>query len=232
MGHPSGSAGPPVPLRAVAKIHLTFDNGPHPEGTPQVLRTLADHGVGASFFVLGRELDRPRGFELALQIRSAGHRLGNHSYSHATPLGEDPRDDAVELELERTQALLDRVGSDPVWFRPFGGGGVVGPHLLSRAAVAWLVARKATCVLWSSVPGDWLDPDGWVEPALADADEQDHAVVVLHDAIPEATRHLGRFIDRLKERGHTFTDAIPKACLPIDAGVIRPSLEGIVAPAR
>lgn len=213
----------------MARVHLSFDNGPHPEVTPAVLEVLSRRGLTASFFVLGRELARPGGLELARRIRDGGHRLGNHSYSHETPLGDDPRPDAVDLELERTQALLDRVWDGPLWFRPFGGGGVLGPHLLSPATVDWLAGRGGTCVLWGSVPGDWLDAEGWVERALADADAQEHCLVVLHDILPRAMGHLDGFLGALADRGHAVTDTLPEACLPIVDGRPRPGLERYVS---
>ncbi|MCB9647178.1 MAG: polysaccharide deacetylase family protein [Deltaproteobacteria bacterium] len=213
----------------MSAVHLTFDNGPHPEVTPRVLEVLGRHGVSATFFVLGQHLAEPWGMSLAHQIRDAGHRLGNHSFTHQTPLGEDPRPDAVALELARTQALLDQVWSGPRWFRPFGGGGVLGPHLLSPAAVEWLKTERMTCVLWTSVPGDWLDAAGWVDKALADAEAQPTDVVVLHDVLEEASLHLDRFLDALVARGHTFTAALPPACLPIVDGVTQPGLRSFVA---
>jgi peptidoglycan/xylan/chitin deacetylase (PgdA/CDA1 family) len=218
-----------VEASAMAAVHLSFDNGPHPEGTPRVLDVLAAHALPATFFVLGRELDRPAGYELARRVQAAGHRLGNHSWSHGTPLGDDPRPDAVELELERTQRLLDGLDVGAPCFRPFGGGGKLGPHLLSPAAVDWMVRRKATCVLWNVVPGDWTDPDGWVDRALTDLETREHALVVLHDAVPAATKHLDAFVRAAKGRGHTFTDAWPDDCVPLRAGQPRPGLERYVA---
>lgn len=212
----------------MGRLHLTFDNGPHPEGTPMVLDVLARHGITATFFVLGKELATPTGMGLARRIVDAGHRLGNHSYSHAVPLGEDPRPDAVEQELTRTQDLLDTVWDGPLWFRPFGGGGKLGPHLLSPDAVSWMQARKATCVLWTSVPGDWLDAHGWPAQALVDADTQDHDVLVLHDILPEAMQHLDGFLALLSDRGTTFTDALPTGVLPVIDGAPQDSLEACV----
>lgn len=208
----------------MAQVHLTFDNGPDPEVTPRVLEVLARRNLRATFFVLGKHLATSRGMEMARLIRDAGHRLGNHSYSHEIPLGQDPRVGTVERELARTEALLDEVYDGPRLFRPFGGGGILGPHLFSPASVAWLAARGYTCVLWNSVPGDWLEPDGWVESALEDAEQLEHMVLVLHDILPDAMAHLGAFLDALVDRGHTFTDAIPLECLPMVDGVAGPEL--------
>ena len=214
----------------MARVTLTFDNGPDPVGTPRVLEVLRRRGVTARFFVLGRRLDAPGGLDLARRVVAEGHRLGNHSYSHETPLGLDPRPDAVERELGRTDELLADVPSRTRLFRPFGGGGHIGPHLLSPAAVRWLSEREHTVVLWSSVPGDFADPHGWVDAGLADVATQDHALLVLHDAVPDAMLHLDTFVGALLDAGHELTDELPERCLPIVRGEARPGLEAIVQP--
>lgn len=212
----------------MGRIHLSFDNGPDPVGTPMVLRTLSECSIQASFFVLGKHLETAWGMALCRRIRDEGHRLGNHSYSHQTPLGDDLRPLSVELELQRTQELLDQVWEGEKIFRPFGGGGVLGPHLLSPKAVDWLSANEATCVLWNAVPGDWLDPKGWVEKALAQVQHQAHSVVVLHDVVPAAMEHLGDFVQRALAAGHSFTLELPQDCLPMRRGVAGPELAEFV----
>jgi peptidoglycan/xylan/chitin deacetylase (PgdA/CDA1 family) len=212
----------------MARVTLTFDNGPHPEGTPLVLDTLRRHELTATFFVLGKRLAAPGGAELARGVLDAGHRLGNHTFSHEVPLGLDPRPDAVEVELERTAALIAALGEEARLFRPFGGQGRVGPHLLSPASVRWLREREYTCVLWNSVPGDFRDPEGWVETALADVATRSHSVVVLHDLYPEAMRHLGRFLEMLADRGHQVVDDFPADCVPLLRGEPRASLDALV----
>lgn len=215
----------------MSRVHLSFDNGPHPVGTPLVLDVLARHGAKATFFVLGRHLATEQGRALAARIVAEGHRLGNHSWSHETPLGEDPRPDAVDRELGDTQALLDPLWSGPRWFRPFGGGGHLGPHLLSGATVRWMAENRATAVLWNSVPRDWEDPEGWVERALADVERLPHTLIVLHDIVPEAMAGLDRFLTELRALGHTLSDDLPADCLPIVDGAPQPGLDRYVTAA-
>lgn len=214
----------------MARVLLSFDNGPDADVTPRVLATLAAHRAPAWFFVLGRQLALPGGLALARRIRDAGHHLGNHSWSHAVPLGEDPRPDAVARELEATHALLAPLIEGAPWFRPFGGGGRIGRHLLSGAALDWLVAHEATCALWSVVPGDWLDAEGWVDRALAEIALQEHAVVVLHDVLPDAMARLDAFLGALREAGHTLTTDWPDAVLPVRDGRVAPWAQGCVTP--
>jgi peptidoglycan/xylan/chitin deacetylase (PgdA/CDA1 family) len=209
----------------VAHVHLSFDNGPHPEGTPLVLETLAAHSATASFFVLGKHLATEPGAALAREVVAAGHRLGHHSWSHEVPLGEDPRPEAISVELQATHDRLRELWTGPRWFRPFGGGGHLGPHLFSPAALRWLARERYTAVLWSSVPGDWKDPEGWVERALDDAADQEQMVLVLHDIVPAAMQQLDTFLHRLQDAGHRLTDAFPESILPMVEGAARPGLE-------
>lgn len=216
---------------------LTFDNGPDPEVTPRVLDVLARLGVAAHFYVLGKHIATPAGADCASRALSEGHVLGNHSYTHETPLGDDRRANAVEAEIVPTQALLDpllaryhSLRGGPL-FRPFGGGGKLGPHLLSPAARDHLLAHRYTCVLWTSVPRDWEDATGWPDRALADIEAQDHAVVVLHDIANASLAQLDRFLGDAAERSFEATLELPATVLPIVDGVANARLASIVGAA-
>ncbi|AKT42859.1 polysaccharide deacetylase family protein [Chondromyces crocatus] len=209
------------------RVTLSFDNGPDPDVTPRVLERLREREVLAHFYVLGKHVATPAGRSLVERARDEGHVVGNHSYTHVTPLGSDLRPDAVEQEIVRTEALLSPLVPGPKRFRPFGGGGLLGRHLLSGAARDYLVAHGYSCVLWNAVPRDWEDP-GWVATALAQTGALEHALVVLHD-VPEACLDgLAAFLDALRARGDEFTTDLPPACVPIDGGQIRADLSEIV----
>lgn len=209
----------------MARITLTFDNGPTPGITPAVLALLEQWSVRAHFFVLGKHIATPTGQGLLRDILAAGHPVGNHSFHHETPLGDDLGSDAgataVARELEATRLLLEPhlPSSDrPRRFRPFGGGGAIGQHLLSPAAVGWLAEHHHSCLLWNCVPGDWRDVDGWVAVALRELALLDHAVVVLHDIENACLPGLPRFLAQARAAGHVFVDSFPDACVPVVAG--------------
>jgi peptidoglycan-N-acetylglucosamine deacetylase len=202
------------------KLTLTFDNGPDPEATPRVLEILARHDARAHFFVLGKHVATEAGRALVERILAAGHLVGNHSYSHGVPLGDDPRADAAEREIAATQELLDAIGPGPRWFRPFGGGGAIGPHLLSRRAVTVLCEGRYTCALWNEVPRDWEDPEGWAARALAGLGARPHTVLVLHDFAGAAVAGLDGFLDAARAAGAELTLSYPASCLPIVDGEI------------
>jgi len=212
------------------RVTLSFDNGPDPEVTPRVLDVLAERGVTAHFFVIGKWLIAPAGQRLIERARDAGHLIGNHSFSHATPLGDDPRLDAVDREIAATEALLAPLIPGPRRFRPFGGGGVLGRHLLSPAAVAYLVAHGYSCVLWNSVPRDWIEPDRWAPRALADCATRAHTVLVLHDVPGACLAGLAGFLDAARDQGIELVTELPGDCVPIADGRIVGDLGALVGP--
>lgn len=212
----------------MARVTLSFDNGPDAEGTPRVLDALAARGVPASFFVVGRRLEQPGALALLERVRAAGHWIGSHGYSHRTPLGLDPSPEAAEREIDRTQALLGELAHPDRPFRPFGAGGHLDRRLLSRAAVARLVAGRHTLVLWSCVPRDWEDA-GWVERTLAEVAGQEEALVVLHDVVPDTPVRLPALLDGLAGAGHEIVQAWPERCVPIRRGEMRSPVEAWVA---
>ncbi len=192
------------------RVTLTFDNGPTPGITERVLEILAARRIPATFFVVGEKLAKPGGRDLAARARSEGHSIGNHSMTHSVPLGEKPDAEYARREIAETQNLIGELAHADKLFRPMGGGGAIGPHLLSRAALQLLLEGKYTSVLWSSVPGDWKDQDGWVARCVQEVAERDWTVVVLHDVEHAALPRLPEFLDRLETLGVEFRQDFPE----------------------
>jgi peptidoglycan/xylan/chitin deacetylase (PgdA/CDA1 family) len=200
------------------KISLTFDNGPDPEVTPQVLDTLADHGLKATFFLLGRNLEVPEHRKLAVRAFNEGHRLGNHSYSHGMPFGLLERPADAVTEILRTDALLGELRGEERLYRPHGRGRV-GNHLLNREAWEALIANEFTCVLWNCIPPEQKMPDSWMEPAMEVCLTQLWSVIVMHDLPTGAMRQLDVFLTMLADRGAEFSQDFPSECTPLRKGV-------------
>lgn len=208
----------------MAQVTLTFDNGPDPQATPQVLDCLARHGVKSTFFVLGQHVSTSVGLDLARRASREGHWIGNHTWTHKGRLGEMTREAALQ-EFDRTQQALAWVDQPARLFRPRGGGGRLGKGLLHPAVAEKLIAGGFTCVLWTSVPGDFRDPDGWMDRALADCRSRDWSLVVLHDIPNGAVRNLESFLRKLRDEGHQFTQEFPADCTPILNGRVLQSLD-------
>jgi peptidoglycan-N-acetylglucosamine deacetylase len=194
----------------VKRVTLTFDNGPTPGITERVLDILSARDIQTTFFMVGEKLARTGGRTLAARAHSEGHWIANHSFTHSVPLGEKPDAEYARREIEETQNLIGELAHADKLFRPMGGGGSIGPHLLSRAALRLLQMGKYSCVLWSSVPGDWKDQDGWVDRCISEVAGRDWAVVVLHDVENAALPRLSELLDRLDSSGVEFRQDFPE----------------------
>lgn len=198
-------------------LTLTFDNGPDEDATPLVLDILARRDIRATFFVIGKNLLEHRA--LADRALAEGHWIGNHTLTHSGPLGTRRDPGLAAHEIGQTQELLGPLAHSHRYFRPQGGGGKLGLHLLSGDAAEFLVRGGYTLVLWNSIPRDWDDPDGWMERALAQCAAQPWTLMVLHDIASGAMRHLDRFLDQVAERGGRLRQDFPPDCVPMTDGI-------------
>lgn len=195
---------PPVP--GMPMIALTFDDGPWPGQTEQILAVLAERRVPATFFMLGCQVERAPG--LAQAIVQAGHSVGNHSYSHRRLDIASP--DVVEWELVHTTHIIqDVTGTHPYWFRPPGGR--FSPSVYASTEHA--IARPA---LWTIDPQDWRDsatPEEIAWSVISTA--HPNGVVVLHDGGGDQWRTIAALptiIDALRAAGYQFVtlDQLPE----------------------
>lgn len=152
---------------------LTFDDGPHAEGTPAVLEALARAGATATFFLVGEQVERTP--TLAAEIVAAGHEVAAHGYSHKLHLLRTPR--ALRDDLERALATIeDAIAAETRWYRPPYG-------VFSQASLSIVRCRGRRPLLWSRWGRDWrrsATPAGIAEEATAGLGPGD--VVLLHDA--------------------------------------------------
>lgn len=200
----------------MTKITLSFDNGPDPDVTPQVLDTLGRHEVKATFFVVGDKVRDRRA--LSERAHAEGHWIGNHTYNHLVPLGMTAERGVAAAEIARTEERIGDLAHERRFFRPFGGGGLLDRRLLNREAFDHLRQGGYTCVLWNVVPEDWAYPTGWVERALKLCFAEEHALLVLHDLPTGAMDNLGRFLMAARDRGAVFTQDFPESCILMERG--------------
>jgi peptidoglycan/xylan/chitin deacetylase (PgdA/CDA1 family) len=199
-------------------VTLTFDNGPTPGVTEPVLDLLAAHAVPAIFFAIGHKLATPEGRYLGQRIVLEGHRLGGHTWNHATQFGTA---DDVEVtdELARTSAAVDEAGGEGLLFRPYGAGGVIDDRLMSPFGATTLCSLGYTCVLWNVLPGDWRDADHWVSHAMTEIERHPWSVVVLHDIADAALDRLDEFLTAVRRLDPEWSQSFPDECTPIRNGV-------------
>jgi peptidoglycan/xylan/chitin deacetylase (PgdA/CDA1 family) len=163
----------PRTLQHAGGVAITFDDGPHPEGTPGVLQILADADIKASFFLIGEQVERRPA--LAAEIASQGHLVALHGYRHRPQPAMSQK--AVQLDLERgVGAIEDATHAAVAWHRPPYG-------LYSPAGLAAARAGNLRPLLWSRWGKDWrkfTTPERIAR--LATANLADGDVILLHDA--------------------------------------------------
>jgi peptidoglycan-N-acetylglucosamine deacetylase len=174
---------------------LSFDDGPHPVFTPQVLDILHQHDAKATFFLIGERAGRHP--ELVARIKAAGHEVGNHYFTNGHTLNHS---EAQFLEsLERTDRAIG-ITAKPTLFRP--------PVGLARAWQIKLAQdRGYISVLGCAYPRDTLHPPVWYIRWLVLKNLIPGSIVILHDGISDPTqtiRALPKILEAGKQRGMRF----------------------------
>lgn len=163
----------PRTLPGSGGVALTFDDGPHPEGTPAILDVLARAGARATFFVVGEQVERRP--ELVARIARAGHRVALHGYRHRLQIRLSPAQ--VREDLARgVAALEDATGNGPTWHRPPYG-------IYSPAGLRAVRTGGLRPLLWSRWGKDWrrrTTPPRIAARVLRELLPGD--VILLHDA--------------------------------------------------
>jgi peptidoglycan/xylan/chitin deacetylase (PgdA/CDA1 family) len=153
---------------------LTFDDGPHREGTPAVLDVLAACGVRATFFLVGEQVARNP--SLAAEIVAAGHGVGLHCDHHRNQLRLGPR--AVREDIMRGAARIEETTGAPIErYRPPYG-------IFNAAALALVRANGWRPLLWTHWGRDWqasATPES-IFANLVGGDVAEGSVLLLHDA--------------------------------------------------
>ena len=112
---PGAVMGKAVTEEGNKKIALTFDDGPHPYYTEQLLKGLRERGVKATFFITGKNVEAYP--EIVKEIYDDGHLIGNHTYSHTQLTSKN--EDAFRQELIKTNEVIREVtGEDTIYVRP------------------------------------------------------------------------------------------------------------------
>jgi peptidoglycan-N-acetylglucosamine deacetylase len=179
---------------------LTFDDGPHAQGTPAVLEILSAAGVQATFFLVGEQVRRNPG--LAREIVAAGHGIGLHCDRHRNLLRLAPWQ--VRTDIARAQDTIEEATGRPIGlYRPPYGA-------LNAAALRLARGHGWRTLLWSHWGKDWqarATPASIAERVTADAGEG--SVLLLHDADDYSAHDswrrtagsLPRVLDTLAQRG-------------------------------
>jgi peptidoglycan/xylan/chitin deacetylase (PgdA/CDA1 family)/TolA-binding protein len=196
--------GTELPQKTIA---LTFDDGPHPRYTDQVLAILKKYGLHAVFFEVGKNLgtvsdknDVTLGpiSAASYRILESGSTLGNHSYSH--PVLPKLDHAAFTREIDSTSALLTYIlKSPPVLFRP--------PYGAANADIlAEIQADNMRTVIWNVDSEDWADPvpNSVAQRVIAEAEKQHRGIILFHDIHKVGLEALPVVIETLQADGYKF----------------------------
>jgi len=196
--------GTDFPAKSVA---LTFDDGPHPKYTEQVLAILQKYGLKGSFFEVGYVLGKvdasgavtlSKMADVSRKVAEAGHTLANHSYSHPVlpKLPEAERN----TEIDNTNALLEKIsGRKTELFRaPYGAR--------NAEIVARVTSEGMHSIMWNIDARDWADPipESIAMRALHQFNEQHKGILVLHDIHKQSVMALSPIIEELMRQNYTF----------------------------
>ena len=176
-------------------VALTFDDGPHPIHTLRMLDLLDRHGVKATFFMMGRNVERFT--DVAREVVRRGHEVGNHSYSHPKLVWMSPA--AVREEIDSTDRLLRQIGvTGAIHFRPpHAAKFVVLPYVLSQAG--------RLSVLGDVDPREWKGrPAEVMIPAVLEQ-VRPGSILGFHDPLGvETARTVDAVLTTLLARGYRF----------------------------
>lgn len=172
-------------------LALTFDDGPNPITTPQVLAELEAANIPATFFVVGT---RVAGNEVLLRrMHADGDQVGNHSWSHANLTKLPP--DQIDQQVQLTQAAVQRAGVPaPTVFRP--PYGAITPAIEQRI--------PESILLWNEDPKDWKATTSTEVVQAVEASARPGGIVDMHDIYHVTADALPKIINDLTAQGYHF----------------------------
>lgn len=176
-------------------IALTFDDGPWPGTTTQILDILKENNIKATFFWVGRYLKNSP--EIGQQVAAAGHAIGNHTWSHEYL---QYNEDGAAREIDRTSSLIEELtGVQTSMFRPPGG-------ILNNGLAAYAQKKNYAVVMWSADSFDWRTlTESLMDNVMRQASSG--GIVLMHDGGGNRARTvkaLPDIIARLRKEGYIF----------------------------
>ncbi len=179
------------------RIALTFDDGPHPKYTPQILDILAEYSVEATFFSVGTNAETYP--HIIRRIHEEGHELGNHTYKH--PHTADMSATELQADIIKCSRVLEKITGDEIQlFRPPEG-------VCSKEIKSFCDEMGYTIVMWSVDTRDWAHPTVGEIYRNVKCNTGAGSIILMHDFIgkksptPDALRQI---IPMLQEAGYEF----------------------------
>lgn len=178
-------------VEGLKKIALTFDDGPHPSYTEQLLDGLKERGVHVTFFVTGEHAELHP--DIIKRMQEEGHLIGNHTYSHVQ-LTKKNREKFKEELIRTNEVLKEITGEEAQYVRPpYGSWDKTFEKELNMFPV-----------LWNVDPLDWSsrNVDRITEKIVSKTEEYD--IILMHDYYDTSVTAALKVIDELMEKGYVF----------------------------
>lgn len=173
------------------KIALTFDDGPHPYYTEQLLKGLKERDVKVTFFITGQNAEAHP--EIVKEIYEDGHLIGNHTYNH-TQLTSNNAESFKQEIIKTNEVIREVTGEDTIYVRPpYGSWNKEFEKELNMFPV-----------LWTIDPLDWCSSNVSciVNTVCAKAEEND--IILMHDQYKTTVTAALEIVDQLKKEGYEF----------------------------
>ena len=173
------------------RIALTFDDGPHPIYTPQMLELLKEEQVPATFFLLGENVELYG--DVVKEIAKEGHLIGNHTYHHVQITSLSLEEACKEIQ-ETSDLIEELTGTGTEYVRPpFGTWNEELEERLNLIPVMWSIDTKD----WTTQNVDWI-----VRETVKHA--EDHDIILMHDSYQSTVDAVKRVIEQLEAEGFEF----------------------------
>ncbi len=188
--------------RPSKRLALTYDDGPNDPYTLRLMEVLAKHDVRATFFTIGRYVQRKP--QIVRDLIQAGHVIGNHTYTHPNLAWQSTMQARIQLSMCQ-DVLSDATGTAPKLFRPPFGGRRPSVLRIARELDLEPVMWSITCYDWKATSPDQIEKH--VERQLSGGD-----VILLHDGRhnemgvdrSHTVAATDRLITRYKNQGYEF----------------------------
>lgn len=192
------------------KLALTFDDGPNPEYTYDIMETLEKHNVPAVFFLMGSKVLKHE--EVVRVMDEKGFEIGNHSFTHSYDVHKSIK--GLEIELSATEKLIRNItGESTIFYRPpflldIGIDPTINPYIPEDKPLVWAASEGYIPV------GADVDSKDWAVKSVDEVfnnvirDSEKGHIILLHDgegqAAEKTVASLDRLITELKAKGYEF----------------------------
>ena len=173
------------------KIALTFDDGPHPYYTEQLLKGLKERNVKVTFFITGKSAEANP--EIVREIYEDGHLIGNHTYNH-TQLSSRNREKFKEEIIKTNEVIKEITGEDTIYIRPpYGSWNKEFEKELNMFPVFWTID-----------PLDWCSSNVSCIVNTVCSKAEENAIILMHDQYKTTVTAALEIVDQLQKEGYEF----------------------------